>query len=207
MESQTPDFMVTFVISSLGFITLCKPVLGFIKWVWVMFLIPPSPHFILYSISNTYGVSATTGRRLSLSPRNRLLFEGVTLRTNLVFHDTKAWLSSSHSDVDATSDSKKTKVEPSLKSAIFKTWLLSISIVAIIVPGTGYTGPSMNPANASVSLNVWQPEVVHGWHNNISRVIHQVRGFWCSRGAAGADEDANGTEDFLRAPGVQTPVI
>ncbi|KAE8689436.1 hypothetical protein F3Y22_tig00110937pilonHSYRG00018 [Hibiscus syriacus] len=79
------------------------------------------------------------------------------------------------------------------QSAIFKTWLLSISIVAIIVPGTGYIGPSMNPANASVSLNVWQPE--------------ESCTVWCSRGAAGADEDANGTEDFLRAPGVQTPVI
>ncbi|GMI75075.1 beta-ketoacyl reductase 1 [Hibiscus trionum] len=41
MATQTPDFMVIFVISSLGFISLCKPLLGFIKWVWAMFLRPP----------------------------------------------------------------------------------------------------------------------------------------------------------------------
>lgn len=29
------------VVSTLGFISLCKPVLCFIKWVWIMFLRPP----------------------------------------------------------------------------------------------------------------------------------------------------------------------
>ncbi|MBA0669467.1 hypothetical protein Goklo_029637, partial [Gossypium klotzschianum] len=41
MATQLPDFMLIFVISCLGFISLCKPILGFIKWVWVMFLRPP----------------------------------------------------------------------------------------------------------------------------------------------------------------------
>ncbi|MBA0832884.1 hypothetical protein Goarm_017240 [Gossypium armourianum] len=33
------------------------------------------------------------------------------------------------------------------KSEIFKTWLLAIATVAIVMSGTAYTGPSMNPAN------------------------------------------------------------
>ncbi|KAE8664295.1 Calcium uniporter protein 5 [Hibiscus syriacus] len=55
------------------------------------------------------GVSAADGRKLPQSPQNRLLLEGVTLRTNPVFHRTKAWSSSPSSDVDATSDLKKTR--------------------------------------------------------------------------------------------------
>ncbi|OVA13482.1 Major intrinsic protein [Macleaya cordata] len=31
---------------------------------------------------------------------------------------------------------------------LVKTWMLSISTVALVVAGSGYTGPSMNPANA-----------------------------------------------------------
>ncbi|KAK9042181.1 hypothetical protein V6N11_017260 [Hibiscus sabdariffa] len=45
------------------------------------------------------------------------------------------------------------------QSAIFKTWLLAISTVAILMPGTAYTGPSMNPANAFG----WA--YVNNWHN------------------------------------------
>ncbi|KAE8735206.1 CCDCprotein [Hibiscus syriacus] len=55
------------------------------------------------------GVSAAAGRKLPPSPRNRVLLEGVTLRTNLVFQGTKAWSSSPPSDVDVTSDLKKTR--------------------------------------------------------------------------------------------------
>ncbi|KAL4285298.1 hypothetical protein GQ457_16G000540 [Hibiscus cannabinus] len=55
------------------------------------------------------GVSAAVGRRLPPSPQNPRLFEGVTWRTNSVFRGTKVWSSSLSSDVNATSDSKKTR--------------------------------------------------------------------------------------------------
>lgn len=35
------------------------------------------------------------------------------------------------------------------QNAIFKTLLLAIATVAIIMPGSAYTGPSLNPANVS----------------------------------------------------------
>ena len=35
------------------------------------------------------------------------------------------------------------------QNAIFKTWLLAIATVALVMSGTAYTGPSMNPANVS----------------------------------------------------------
>ncbi|KAK8526359.1 hypothetical protein V6N12_020831 [Hibiscus sabdariffa] len=41
MATQTSDFLVIFLVTCLGFISLCKPLLGFIRWVWVMFLRPP----------------------------------------------------------------------------------------------------------------------------------------------------------------------
>ncbi|XVF43830.1 hypothetical protein PTKIN_Ptkin02bG0071700 [Pterospermum kingtungense] len=41
MATQLYDSVVILVISTLGFISLCKPILGFIKWVWIMFLRPP----------------------------------------------------------------------------------------------------------------------------------------------------------------------
>ncbi|GAB2250806.1 hypothetical protein Droror1_Dr00017056 [Drosera rotundifolia] len=31
---------------------------------------------------------------------------------------------------------------------LFKTWLLAVATVVLVVAGSGYTGPSMNPANA-----------------------------------------------------------
>ncbi|XP_076946394.1 aquaporin SIP1-1-like [Bidens hawaiensis] len=34
------------------------------------------------------------------------------------------------------------------KSLFLKNWLLSVASMAVIVPGSSYTGPSMNPANA-----------------------------------------------------------
>ncbi|XP_076934556.1 aquaporin SIP1-2-like [Bidens hawaiensis] len=34
------------------------------------------------------------------------------------------------------------------KSLFLKYWLLSVASMAVIVPGSSYTGPSMNPANA-----------------------------------------------------------
>lgn len=33
------------------------------------------------------------------------------------------------------------------KSIIMKNWLLSMSMVTLVLLGRGYTGPSMNPAN------------------------------------------------------------
>lgn len=42
------------------------------------------------------------------------------------------------------------------KSEIFKTWLLAIATVAIVMSGTAYTGPSMNPANVScISFSIY----------------------------------------------------
>lgn len=34
-------------------------------------------------------------------------------------------------------------------SEMFKAWLLAIATVALVLAGTSYTGPSMNPANVS----------------------------------------------------------
>ncbi|KAK9062408.1 hypothetical protein SSX86_019594 [Deinandra increscens subsp. villosa] len=34
------------------------------------------------------------------------------------------------------------------KSFFWKNWMLSVATMAVIVPGSSYTGPSMNPANA-----------------------------------------------------------
>ncbi|XVF06512.1 hypothetical protein REPUB_Repub06bG0054700 [Reevesia pubescens] len=45
------------------------------------------------------------------------------------------------------------------QSAIFKTWLLAIATVALVMSGDAYTGPSMNPANAFG----WA--YVNNWHN------------------------------------------
>ncbi|MBA0803609.1 hypothetical protein Gohar_013800 [Gossypium harknessii] len=42
------------------------------------------------------------------------------------------------------------------KSEIFKTLLLAIATVAIVMSGTAYTGPSMNPANVScISFSIY----------------------------------------------------
>ena len=35
-------------------------------------------------------------------------------------------------------------------SPLLKNWLLSMSTVALVVAGSSYTGPSMNPANVSL---------------------------------------------------------
>ncbi|KAG5552166.1 hypothetical protein RHGRI_010307 [Rhododendron griersonianum] len=37
------------------------------------------------------------------------------------------------------------------RSPLLKTWLISISTVVMIVTGSSYTGPSMNPANVSTA--------------------------------------------------------
>ncbi|KAK1276307.1 Aquaporin SIP1-2 [Acorus gramineus] len=34
------------------------------------------------------------------------------------------------------------------KSPLIKTWMLAITTVALVITGSGYTGPAMNPANA-----------------------------------------------------------
>ncbi|XVE74883.1 hypothetical protein DITRI_Ditri12bG0054200 [Diplodiscus trichospermus] len=41
MATQSYDFSVILVISALGFISICKLIFGFIKWVWIMFFRPP----------------------------------------------------------------------------------------------------------------------------------------------------------------------
>ncbi|PWA34349.1 major intrinsic protein, Aquaporin-like protein [Artemisia annua] len=33
------------------------------------------------------------------------------------------------------------------KSFFMKNWMLSVALMAVIIPGSSYTGPSMNPAN------------------------------------------------------------
>ncbi|KAK4770142.1 hypothetical protein SAY87_030674 [Trapa incisa] len=45
------------------------------------------------------------------------------------------------------------------KSPFIKTWLLAVATVAVVVAGSPYTGPSMNPANAFG----WA--YVNNWHN------------------------------------------
>ncbi|KAK2995872.1 hypothetical protein RJ640_012081, partial [Escallonia rubra] len=45
-------------------------------------------------------------------------------------------------------------------SALLKNWLLAMSTVTLIVAGSSYTGPSMNPANAFG----WA--YVNNWHNS-----------------------------------------
>ncbi|KAI8558719.1 hypothetical protein RHMOL_Rhmol04G0118800 [Rhododendron molle] len=37
------------------------------------------------------------------------------------------------------------------RSPLLKTWLISLSTVVMIVTGSSYTGPSMNPANVSTA--------------------------------------------------------
>lgn len=39
-------------------------------------------------------------------------------------------------------------------SMLLKNWLLSMSTVAVVVAGSGYTGPSMNPANVSRTFSL-----------------------------------------------------
>lgn len=36
------------------------------------------------------------------------------------------------------------------KSPIVKTWLLAMATVAMVISGSAYTGPSMNPANVRI---------------------------------------------------------
>ncbi|XP_062113681.1 aquaporin SIP1-2 [Humulus lupulus] len=45
------------------------------------------------------------------------------------------------------------------RNSIFKTWLLAVATVTMVVAGSSYTGPSMNPANAFG----WA--YVNNWHN------------------------------------------
>ncbi|BFG26117.1 hypothetical protein CerSpe_123910 [Prunus speciosa] len=45
------------------------------------------------------------------------------------------------------------------RNLILKIWLLSVATVGLVVAGGGYTGPSMNPANAFA----WA--YVNNWHN------------------------------------------
>lgn len=45
------------------------------------------------------------------------------------------------------------------QSNILKTWLVAVATVVLIVTGSAYTGPSMNPANVSsfhISLHLFQ---------------------------------------------------
>lgn len=37
------------------------------------------------------------------------------------------------------------------KSSVVKTWLLAMATVTLVISGSAYTGPSMNPANVSIA--------------------------------------------------------
>lgn len=37
------------------------------------------------------------------------------------------------------------------KSLFMKNWMLSVATMAVIILGSSYTGPSMNPANVSIT--------------------------------------------------------
>lgn len=39
------------------------------------------------------------------------------------------------------------------QSYFMKNWLISFASMAVIIPGSSYTGPSMNPANVSILLH------------------------------------------------------
>lgn len=39
------------------------------------------------------------------------------------------------------------------RSPLLKTWLISIATVVMVVTGSNYTGPSMNPANVSIAMH------------------------------------------------------
>ncbi|CAN1271269.1 Aquaporin SIP1-2 [Linum perenne] len=45
------------------------------------------------------------------------------------------------------------------RNTLAQAWLLAVTTVSIVIPGSGYTGPSMNPANAFG----WA--YVNKWHN------------------------------------------
>lgn len=40
------------------------------------------------------------------------------------------------------------------RNLVIKNWLLSMSTISLIVAGSSYTGPSMNPANVSTASSL-----------------------------------------------------
>lgn len=36
------------------------------------------------------------------------------------------------------------------RNPVFKAWMIAISTVSLVIAGSSYTGPSMNPANVSI---------------------------------------------------------
>ncbi|KAF8401829.1 hypothetical protein HHK36_012775 [Tetracentron sinense] len=54
------------------------------------------------------------------------------------------------------------------RSPLLKTWLLSMSTVALVIAGSGYTGPSMNPANVSSPLSFDHYRLTNcSWRNHV----------------------------------------
>ncbi|GMI75076.1 beta-ketoacyl reductase 1 [Hibiscus trionum] len=87
MATQTSDFMVIFVVSSLGLISLCKPLPDFLKWVWVMFLRPPKNlkhHYGSWAIVTgcTDGIGKALAFQLASQGLN-LLLVGLSLESKI----------------------------------------------------------------------------------------------------------------------------
>ncbi|KAK8529338.1 hypothetical protein V6N13_102267 [Hibiscus sabdariffa] len=74
-----------FLVTSLGFFSLCKPLLGFIRWVWVMFLRPPKnlrDHYGSWAIVTgcTDGIGKALAFQLASHGLNLLLVGRNTLK-------------------------------------------------------------------------------------------------------------------------------
>nr|XP_043633955.1 aquaporin SIP1-2-like [Erigeron canadensis] len=69
------------------------------------------------------------------------------------------------------------------KSFFIKNWMLSFATMAVIIPGSSYTGPSMNPANAfgwayvNNKHNTWEQFYVY-W---ICPSLGAILAAWCYR--------------------------
>lgn len=59
-------------------------------------------------------------------------------------------------------------------SPVIKTWLLAMATVALIVAGSSYTGPSMNPANVSIPL-LLKICILHSHFMNLIRTSSKLR--------------------------------
>ncbi|XP_022747426.1 aquaporin SIP1-2-like [Durio zibethinus] len=69
------------------------------------------------------------------------------------------------------------------QNAIFKTWLVAIATVALVMSGTAYTGPSMNPANAFgwAYVNNWHTTWDHFYVYWICPFIGAILAAWVFR--------------------------
>lgn len=63
---------------------------------------------------------------------------------------------------------------------LVKTWLLSIATVTLVVVGSSYTGPAMNPANVSILLlkfitNLFKFQFLNVLLHSVSFIINKDR--------------------------------